>query len=136
MIRHNLFPITQTKTIFDEMDRLMMSSFKQDTNYPPYNVYVEPEDDGKTFIEIAVSGFEKDELEAFIDDSGNLVVEGRSRKEKPEFKYIHKSLSKKDFVRKFKLERYLEVADIKVKNGLMLIELSTTEPEKKFLTIK
>jgi len=131
MIRYNLFPLT-TNDIFNEMDKLMMSSFKGDTNYPPYNVYIE--DDNRTFIEIAVSGFRKHELNAFIYDDGNLCVEGK--REKNDRKYIHKSLSTKDFIRKFRLERYLEVKDITLENGLMTIELSTSEPERKLLTIK
>jgi molecular chaperone IbpA len=130
MIRHNLYPLN-AKTIFDEMDKLMHSSFKGDTSYPPYNVYTE--DNDETYIEIAVSGFKKENLKAYIDDDGNLCIEGT--KEKEDKKYIHKSLSTKDFVRKFRLERYLEVQDIRVEDGLMTVKLSTIEPERKLLTI-
>ena len=132
MFRNSLIPLSNRR-IFDDMDKFFIESFKQDTTYPPYNVYFEEGDEDTQFVEIAVSGFDKEDLQVYFDDEGFLVIEGK--KESSDKKYIHKGLSKKNFVRKFEVPKTLDVKNIEVKNGLMLIELSRVEPNKKLLTI-
>jgi len=132
MIKYNLFPLTHNRNIFEEMDRLMSSSFKSDSNYPPYNVF--RDSDKNTFIEVAVSGFSKEDLSIYINDDGDLVLEG-TKKNREDIEYIHKSLSTKDFKRTFRLDKSVEVNEIKLENGILLVKLQSSESQIKQLTI-
>ena len=131
MIKTTIYPLIQNSNFFEEMDKILQSSFKTDTSYPPYNIY---EEDGETFIEIGVSGFKKEDIKTYIDDEGLLCIEGS--REKTDRSYIHKGLSTKNFQKKFHLDKNQEVNEVSMKDGLITVQIKETEPNIKMLSIK
>jgi molecular chaperone IbpA len=125
---HNFYPISREfDAIFDDFTR---KAFKSADTYPVYNIF---EDESEIHIEIAVTGLGEENLKAYIDD-GYLVVEGKYPDEKDK-NFIHKGLSKKDFIRKFWLDKNYEVEEIDVKNGLMQIKVVKKEPDRLLIPI-
>jgi len=96
-------------------------------NYPPYNILKHNEDSYE--IEIAVTGFEKDEITVEIDQN-ELVVKGQRKEiDEDEPTYIHRGLATRDFTRSWTLAEHMEVGEGKIKNGVLTIELKRVVPE-------
>ena len=127
------FPITQSFDIFDEMDKLTQTVYKSDTFYPPYNIYFENE---VPFLEMAVTGFDKENLKFFFDDQGFLNVEGKKDTDENTRTYQVRKLSSKSFSKKFEIPKNVKVKTITVNNGLAVIEFEKTTPEVKLLEIQ
>lgn len=139
MFNSRLFPINPHTAgsfdIFDELDKITKNAYQQDTFYPPYNIYSEGD---KMFLEIAVTGFNKEDLKFYLDDSNNLVIEGKQveKEESSERKYHTRKLSSKSFSKKFELPKNTDVGEVTVQNGLAIVEFRKIEPEFKYLQIK
>jgi molecular chaperone IbpA len=114
-------------------------------NYPPFNIFktsfLDEErnhQDAGYRLEMAVAGFEKDEIEVYIED-GLLFVKGRiipANERDPntydiEHEYLYRGLSFRDFERTFQLGKNVEVVQVSMINGLLLVDLKETLPEVK-----
>jgi molecular chaperone IbpA len=136
MRRLGLYPITRDfGTLFDTFQE---SAFKADTSYPVYNTFKidNPDEinaDSKSFIEIAVTGLSEKDIKAYFDEDNYLVIEGKYPEE--DRTYFHRGLSRKDFKRKFELGKNVEVKNITVKNGILIVELQDNIPETKLIPI-
>ena len=95
-------------------------------SYPPYNVIKQDED--TYIVEIALAGFDKDDIEITVDKS-NLFVEGKQEKEDKE--YAHKGISNRSFKRSFALGEYMEVTGADFENGMLSITVERIIPEDK-----
>ncbi len=96
-------------------------------NYPPYNIIKTGENTYR--IEIAVSGFEKDEVSVEVDQD-QLVVKGqRSKADDVGTEYIHRGLAARDFTRTWTLAEHMEVETGSIKNGVLTINLKRIIPE-------
>jgi len=102
MFRNAMLYPSNPHTFLDNVEKIMKSSCQKDKFYPPYNTYNRGE---KTYIEVAVTGFRKDELKCYYDDEGLFVIEGSKEKEEvaegEEKEYFVRHLSTKNFQRKF-----------------------------------
>jgi len=136
-------------SLFDNFEHRFANQINN--SYPPYNILKHDEDTYE--IQVAVTGFEKDEITVEIDQN-NLVVKG-SRKNgngerdermssvlskltgketgvdtsNPEVQYLHRGLATRDFTRSWELGQYIEVGDGSIKNGVLTIELKRVVPE-------
>jgi molecular chaperone IbpA len=111
--------------LFNDMDRLYMNS--SNNTYPPYNIIKEDED---TFlIEIAVAGFNEDELDVSIDQ-GQLIITGNTSNREDSKNYIHRGIGARNFTRNFRLADHLEVQSASLANGLLTVELFRLVPEE------
>jgi HSP20 family molecular chaperone IbpA len=131
------FPITNSTEVFQEIENIAKKFLEEDKSYPLYNIYTQND---KKFIEIATTGFSKDELQFYIDDNGFLVIEAfyinENKEEQEQKEYQIRNLSRRKFIKKFELSKNTEVGDIVVKDGIATIELLYKEPKKQLLTIK
>ena len=112
---------------FDRMFNQLTKTFanSKDCAYPPYNIIHDEE--YKYRIEIAVAGFDKDEIEITVED---MVLTIRGEKtEKPDNNYVYRGLSNRKFLRKFNLAEYVEVKDATLNNGILTISLEQVLPE-------
>jgi len=101
--------------------------------YPVYNIYSE---DDINFIELAVTGFSKDELDIYYEDN-LLVIEGTLPKEEhANRKYFTKKFPIKNFKRKFKVDRNLEIHSVKYDYAVLTIELRKKEKDIKYFEIE
>lgn len=89
-------------------------------NYPPYNII--KFDDTHYGIEIAISGFTKEEVSIQIDQS-QLTVRGEHViiPENESINYLHRGLANRNFEQIFTLTEYLTVEDAIIKDGLLKI---------------
>lgn len=99
-------------------------------NYPPYNIVRLAETEYA--FEIAVAGFEEDELDVEIVD-GELVVKGEAKAKEVEMtgNYLHQGIARRNFIRTFALADNTEVKGASVRNGILTIKVEVFIPQSK-----
>jgi len=91
------------------------------SNYPPYNLVQESENNYR--IEIAVAGFSKEMLK-ILEEEGRLTVEGKqesSEHSEEEELWQYNGLAQRKFTRSFYLAPNVEVSEAKLENGILVI---------------
>lgn len=112
---------------FDRMVDRMRTATPGQTNYPPYNIV--KTDESNYAIELALAGFNDDEISIEVKD-GVLTVEGR-KDEDAKTEYLHKGISARHFSRTFTLADTIVVRDAEFVNGILTIGLENVIPEEK-----
>lgn len=107
---------------FEDLER--MSSHTQ-TNYPPYNIV--KEDDENFCIELAVAGFSKKDIE-ISREKNVLTIEGKVDEDSKDF--VHKGLASRAFKRSFNLADLVEVKGADMKDGILHVKLVKVIPEE------
>lgn len=99
------------------------------SNYPPYNIIRLTET--KYAFEIAVAGFEEDELDVEMAD-GELVIKGNANDDNRVVgNYLHQGIARRNFVRTFALADNTEVRGAEVRNGILTITVEVFIPQSK-----
>ena len=112
--------------IFDDMERRFSNQLS--TNYPPYNVAKLQENLYE--IEMAVTGFEKDEIKVTIEQN-ELTITGEGKDDvEIAVEYLHRGLALRDFERKFTLAEHMKVVSATIKNGVLQIRIERIVPEE------
>lgn len=110
--------------MFDELGRSFANS---SNNYPPYNV-VKHNDDSYE-LQIAVTGFDKDEVVVELDQN-QLIIKGQHKDSVSETaEFLHRGLAARDFTRVFTLAEHMEVGEGTIKNGVLSINITRIIPE-------
>ena len=97
-------------------------------NYPPYNI--RKAGDNTYTIEIAVAGFDKQEIDIEIE-GGKLVVKGNLAFTDTEDNFLFKGIATRAFTRAFVIDDQFEVKDASLINGMLKIALERIIPEHK-----
>ena len=112
--------------IFNELDRLTQAN---QTNYPPYNIIKESDNDFS--IEIAVAGFREGDISISVEKN-ILTVKGQQLEtvgeEGKTTEYLHRGISARDFVRTFTLADHVEVVGAVNQLGILSINLKRIVP--------
>jgi len=111
--------------LFDNFENRFANQINN--NYPPYNVLKHNDDSYE--LEIAVTGFEKDEITVEIDQTQLIVKGQRKEVDIKEPTYLHRSLATRDFTRSWTLAEHMEVGEGCIKNGVLTISLTRVIPE-------
>ena len=115
--------------------RFLLNSFttsrKNKNNYPPYNIRKAGKD--KYAIEVAVAGFNKDDVEVEFEDKLLTVRTKKVNKtvEKDGDEIIHKGISQRSFSRSFTIADDVKVSGAELKDGLLTINCEKIIPEQK-----
>jgi len=97
------------------------------TSYPPYNILKRNENTYE--IEIAVTGFSKDEITVKVDQN-RLIVTGVSDKSNDvTAEYLHRGLASRDFTREWTLAEHMIVGEGRIKNGVLTVQIVRLVPE-------
>jgi len=112
--------------MFEELNRSFANS-AQPQGYPPYNVIRHDEDNYE--IQVAVSGFDKDEITVEIDQNQLNIKGKRAAVDNQEIEYLHRGLAARDFTRSFTLAEHIEVGEGRIKNGVLTVGLKRVIPE-------
>jgi molecular chaperone IbpA len=112
---------------FDKLSRI--HTHATGTNYPPYNV-ITTEDEGTFFIELAVAGFAKEDLDVSVKEQV-LTVKGEIKDSENEPTYAHRGIAARKFSREFALGEFIEVTGAVAENGMLKISLERIVPEDK-----
>jgi molecular chaperone IbpA len=111
--------------IFDDMERRFASQVTN--NYPPYNICRLQENLYE--IEIAVTGFEKNEITVTVEQDKLNIVGQRNKDEDTTAEFLHRGLALRDFERTFTLAEHMKIVSAEIKNGVLSIRIEREIPE-------
>ena len=119
--------------MFDQFESLLGDGrLSTQSNYPPYNIRKAGKD--KYAIEVAVAGFNKNDVEVEYED--NLLTVKTKKVDKAVEKdmdgeIIHRGISQRSFSRSFTIADDVKVNGAELKDGLLLIDCEKLVPEQK-----
>lgn len=94
--------------------------------YPPYNVYLEGDEEKEYTVEVAVSGFSEKELDVEFNKR-TLIISGKKPEDSSEAlitkRYIYQGLARRSFSRRFEVKGNLEVTSVTLTYGVLIIKL-------------
>ena len=134
-MQNNLTTFDRNKFIpysigFDNLfDRLFDIDLESSNSYPPYNI--SKVDDNNYIIEMALAGFNKDDIEIELADSDLTVRSKKRESSNKDVNLIHQGISHRSFNRKFTLSEEILVKNAEMKNGMLIIKLEKFIPENK-----
>ena len=111
--------------LFDMLDQV--SQFEPATNWPPYNV--EKQGDDQYRITMAVAGFSPDEIEV-TQQENSLVISGKKRQDNGQSEILHRGIATRAFKQTFNLADFVKVVSANLENGLLTVELKREVPEE------
>ena len=125
--------------MFDQFESMLGNgSLAVQSNYPPYNIRKTGKD--KYAIEVAVAGFNKDDVEVEYEDNLLTVKTKQVKKsEKSGDEVIHRGISQRSFARSFTIADDVKVNGAELKDGLLTISCEKIIPEikkKRLIEIK
>ena len=125
--------------MFDQFESMLGNGRVVQSNYPPYNIRKAGKD--LYNIEIAVAGFNKNDVEVEYED--NLLTvktkEVKRSEEKDGDEVIHRGISQRSFARSFTIADDVKVNGAELKDGLLTISCEKIVPEikkKRLIKIK
>ncbi len=125
--------------MFDQFESMLGNGGVVQSNYPPYNIRKAGKD--KYAIEVAVAGFNKDDVEVEYED--NLLTiktkDVKRTEEKEGDEVIHRGISQRSFARSFTIADDVKVNGAELKDGLLTISCEKIIPEikkKRLIEIK
>ena len=96
-------------------------------SFPPCNII---KDEGKTFVELALAGYSKEDIEVVVED-GVLSIKGTGYSERKGDTEVHRGIASRRFNRSFSLGEHVEVNSAELKDGLLTVELEEVLPPEK-----
>jgi len=114
------------ENLFKQLER---ATEHQNPQYPPCNIV--KYDDNSLCIEMAVAGFNMQDLDIECDKSA-LTIKGLKLNAASESKrqYVHRGISQKKFVRKFTLAEHIEVTGATLISGILTVQLEHIVPDE------
>jgi len=118
-------------SMFDQFESMLGNGGMVQNNYPPYNIRKVGKD--KYAIEVAVAGFNKDDVEVEFEDNFLTVKTKKVNKtvEKDGDEIIHKGISQRSFSRSFTIADDVKVNGAQLKDGLLTVACEKIIPEQK-----
>ena len=127
--------------MFDQFESILGNGgLSVQSNYPPYNIIKESKN--KYAIELAVAGFNKNNIEVEFED--NLLTVRTKQIDKTvenddDGKIVHRGISQRQFARSFTIADDVKVNGAELKDGLLTISCEKIIPEikkKRLIEIK
>ena len=118
-------------SIFEEFDRMLESTERYSSNYPPYNIHKLNDNNYK--IEVALAGYSKDDIELEFKDN-TLTVRNKVKEKvinEDTNGVIHKGIATRQFERSFTISEDIKVKNAELKNGLLNVDLERIIPDEK-----
>ena len=129
MLSYDFSPLFRSAIGFDRVAKMMEDASRMDQAghaYPPYNIAQTSEDAYR--ISLAVAGFAPDELSIETRENA-LHVSGSKAADGADVSYLHHGIATRDFQRTFRLADHVKVADARIDNGLLHVDLVRELPE-------
>jgi len=114
---------------FDDIDHFARKFLNAPTTYPVSNYFIK--EDGTSVLEIACTGFKKEDIDISIDEN-LLVITGKSTRKQEGVKYVYKNIGEREFTFKSRLsyKHDTEKMNCKLENGLLIVEIPLKEEMK------
>lgn len=122
MSGHGDFPaFSHLKEMEEMLTRLAQAG---SSGYPPYNIerIVRTDDVLELEIVLAVAGFSIEELEITLERN-RLLVRGMKDADEEERAFLHRGIAARAFQKAFALAEGMEIANARLKDGLLRIRL-------------
>ena len=127
-------PFAQIQTIFNDPfflgfgDQFVRweTNKKTTSSFPPYNVKKIDEDNFT--IELAVAGYDRDELEINVEKDTLTIKSDKENDDKSEF--MHRGIAGRNFTQHFTLGEYMNVKSALLENGMLIIKIERELPEE------
>jgi molecular chaperone IbpA len=123
--------------LFPRLDRLsigwspLLDQLKEITNnkpsYPPYDIVALKDD--VTLLNVAVAGFNKNEVSVTVKDSA-VTIEGQ-KEDKQEGDIVYQGIATRDFKFTLAIAEYWEVTNAVLDNGMLTVQFNKNLPEEK-----
>ena len=117
--------------MFSQFESMLGNGRVVQSNYPPYNIRKAGKD--KYAIELAVAGFNKDDVEVEFEDKLLTVRTKEVNKtvEKHGDEIIHQGIPQRSFSRSFTIADDVKVNGAELKDGLLTVDCEKIVPEQK-----
>jgi len=117
--------------MFDQFESMLGNGGMLQSNYPPYNIKKTGKD--KYAIEVAVAGFNKNDVEVEFEDKFLTVRTKKVDKtvEKNCNDIIHKGISQRSFSKSFTIADDVKINGAELKDGLLTVNCEKIVPEQK-----
>jgi molecular chaperone IbpA len=133
-LTYNTNPFTQIQTIFNDPfflgfgDQFVRweTNKKTTSSFPPYNVKKIDEDNFT--IELAVAGYDRDELDIKVEKDTLTIKSDKENDDKSEF--MHRGIAGRNFTQHFTLGEYMIVKSASLENGMLIIKIERELPEE------
>ena len=102
------------------------SNKKTASSFPPYNVKKVDED--SYTIELAVAGYDRDELEIKVEKDTLTIKSDKESDDKSDF--LHRGIAGRNFTQHFTLGEYMIVKSASLENGMLTIKIERELPEE------
>ena len=102
------------------------SNKKTASSFPPYNVKKVDEDN--YMIELAVAGYDRDELEIKVEKDTLTIKSDKESDDKSDF--LHRGIAGRNFTQYFTLGEYMIVKSASLENGMLSIKIERELPEE------
>ena len=113
--------------IFNRLNAFELNPTSSGSNYPPYNII---KNDENYTIELAVAGFNRDEIEIIHEPEHNrLVVKGSNDREGVD--YLHQGIASRTFNRTWTVSDTIVVTGADLSDGILKVDLKNVIPEEK-----
>ena len=114
--------------MFNTLEAMLDTVPDTSAKFPPHNII--KLDDQKYVVELAVAGFDEDEIDITVED-GVLKIAGEKKETEDEIEYLHKGIGTRSFTKTIKLVDTVEVHGAQYKNGILKIGLENVIPDHK-----
>ena len=121
IFRHSVDLFDRMEMILD--DQQFSSSLSH--TFPPHNIRKK---DNSYLIEMAVAGFNKDEIN-ISKEKNHLVIEGK-KEEKNEEGFVYRGIANRSFKKSFALSENMKVLAADMRDGMLYVGLEHEIPEK------
>lgn len=114
--------------LWRHMDDLNRMAATPVSNFPPYNIRKESDNDYS--IEMAVAGFTEKDIDVTLEDR-KLTVTGKVENEEEGERLLHRGIANRAFKREFTLADTIEVEGADLQHGMLKITLKNIVPDSK-----
>lgn len=133
MTRISFGPLAHTtlgfENFFRDVEKLLdMDVTKTTQSFPPHNII--KLDDTHYVVELAVAGFNKDEIE-ITTQGGTLTIKGEKQEGLANVQYLHRGIGTRSFTKQLTIADTVEVKGAEFKDGILRVGLENVIPEAK-----
>jgi molecular chaperone IbpA len=113
---------------YDRLFQAMSDAPRSDQSYPPHNFIRESDEDFR--IELALAGFNKEDVKV-VQEEQKLTISGNNSEKENQESILHKGIASRAFTKSFYLAETIEVMEALFENGMVIIKLRQNIPEDK-----
>ena len=113
----------------EDMFRRLDALADSGTNYPPYNIVKNYDDDGTELqqLQIALAGYYKEAIEVALEK--NVLSVSVAKGIESEGEYVHRGIAQRSFAKNWQLSDDTVIDNVKFVDGMLYINLRQEIPE-------